>query len=120
MPRIIDNRTSYDQTVRIFDSFYDTEIVVNGNEYDIVNGYLKEVCGNKQTAANFSAMLFKISQETNIDALTLLEKLKGVTSKMQMNKIVAYYLNTFRSKTALYGVSSVLTPNQFIQRNIVL
>ena len=47
MARIIDDRTSTDLTVKIFDDFYSFNMVVNGNEYDIVNGYFKSVCGTK-------------------------------------------------------------------------
>lgn len=120
MPRIIDNRNGIDPTVRIFDSFYNLELAVNGSEYDIVYGYLKEISGNSRTAANLSALLFRIAQESNLDVMYLLDQLKGAANKLQMNKIIAYYLNTFRSKTSLYGVSAVLKPNQTIQRNIVL
>jgi len=120
MPRIVDARNNYDQTVKIFDSFYNIEMVVNGNEYDIVYGYLKDVSGNSKTASNLTAMLFRISNEANLDVMYLLDQLKGVANKLQMNKIIAYYLNTFKSKSSLYGVGAVLKPNQNIQRNIVL
>ena len=40
MARIIDDRTSLDLTVKIFDDFYSFNMVVNGNEYDIVNEIL--------------------------------------------------------------------------------
>lgn len=120
MPKIIDNRNDYDQTVRIFDSFYNVNMVVNGNEYDIVNGYLMEISGNAKTAANLTALLFRISQEANLDVMYLLDQLKGVANKLQINKVIAYYLNSFRSKTSLYGVATVLKPNQSIQRNIVI
>ena len=36
MAKIIDSRSGLDQTVRIFDDFYSFDLVVNGNEYDIV------------------------------------------------------------------------------------
>ena len=40
MPQILDQRTSMDQTVRIFDSFYAITLTIHGNEYDIVRGNL--------------------------------------------------------------------------------
>jgi hypothetical protein len=63
MARIIDDRTSLDLTVKIFDDFYAFNMVVNGNEYDIVNGYFKSVCDTKAIAGNFTAFLFRIAQE---------------------------------------------------------
>ena len=35
MARIIDDRTSFDLTVKIFDDFYSFNMIVNGNEFDI-------------------------------------------------------------------------------------
>ena len=94
MPQILDQRTSMDQTVRIFDSFYAITLTINGNEYDIVRGYFLSICATKNIANNFTAVLFRISQETGIDALDLLDQVKG-NKKMEMNKIFAYYMNSF-------------------------
>ena len=118
MARIIDERTSTDLTVKIFDDFYSFNMIVNGNEYDIVFGYFKTVCDTKNIAANFTAFLFRISQETGIPVLDLLGQIQG-TNKLQMNQIISYYLNSFKSKTSLYGVSTVPQSNQPVARNIV-
>ena len=118
MARIIDDRTSTDLTVKIFDDFYSFNMVVNSNEYDIVNGYFKSVCGTKVIAGNFTAFLFRISQETGIPVLDLLGQIQG-TNKLQMNQVISYYLNSFKSKTSLYGMSTVPQSNQPVARNIV-
>ena len=118
MARIIDSRTSLDKTVRIFDSFYAFDLVVNGDSYDIVYGYFKSVSSSINVAANFTAVLFRISQETKIPVLDLLGYIKG-TTKLEMNQIICYYLNSFKSKTSLYGVSVVPQANQPVARNIV-
>lgn len=107
-----------DLTVKIFDDFYSFNMVVNGNEYDIVNGYFKSVCGTKQIAGNFTAFLFRIAQETGIPVLDLLGQIQG-TNKLQMNQVISYYLNSFKSKTSLYGMSTVPQSNQPVARNIV-
>jgi len=118
MPQILDQRTSMDQTVRIFDSFYAITLTINGNEYDIVRGYFVSICATKNIANNFTAVLFRISQETGIDALDLLDQVKG-KKKMEMNQIFAYYMNSFKSKTSLYGIGIVPKPNLPVARNIV-
>ena len=118
MPQILDQRTSMDQTVRIFDSFYAITLTINGNEYDIVRGYFVSICATKNIANNFTAVLFRISQETGIDALDLLDQVKG-KKKMEMNQIFAYYMNSFKSKTSLYGIGIVPRPNLPVARNIV-
>lgn len=118
MPQILDNRTSLDQTVRIFDSFYSFNTVVGAAEYDIVSSYFVSVCASNNIAANFTAVLFRISQETQIPVIQLLDQIKG-KKKLEMNQILAYYLNSFKSKTSLYGISIVPKSNQPVARNIV-
>jgi hypothetical protein len=118
MAQIIDNRTSTDQTVRIFDSFYSFDTIVNAGEYDIVHSYFISICDTVKIADNFTAALFKIAQETQIYILDLLGQIKG-KSTMELNQIMAYYLNSFKSKTTLYGVSIAPRPNQPVARNII-
>lgn len=110
---------SLDQTVRIFDNFYNFNLVVPSNQYDIVHSYFVETCDTKTIANNFTTFFFKIAQDTGIPATTLLESIKGQT-KLDMNRTIAYYLNSFKSKAALYGISFVPQPNLPIARNIVL
>lgn len=118
MARIIDSRSGLDQTVKIFDEFYSFDLVVNGPEYDIVHSYFVGVCSTKQIAANFTVYLFRIAQETQIPVLELLDYIKGL-DKLKMNNLITYYLNTFKSKTSLYGFGVIPQPNQNVQRNIV-
>jgi pyruvate/2-oxoacid:ferredoxin oxidoreductase alpha subunit len=118
MPQILDNRNNLDQTVKIFDSFYAFNAVVNAVEYDVVYSYFVSVCATANIAGNFTAVLFRIAQETQIPVLQLLDQIKG-TNKMEMNQVLAYYLNSFKSKTSLYGIAIVPKSNQPVSRNIV-
>lgn len=120
MPTILDNRTSLDQTIKIFDSFYSVNMIVDPSKFDIVYGYFTSVCNTKKIAANFTAFLFRIAQETQIDVLDLLEQIQGTDNKLQMTKVLIYYLNSLKSKECLYGVGSTVKPNLPIARNIVI
>jgi hypothetical protein len=120
MARILDTRSHLDSTVRIFDDFYAFDLVVNGNEYDVVHSYFISVCGTKQIADNFTANLFRISQQTQVSVLDLLNYIKGLNNKLEMNTVITYYLNSFKSKTSLYGIGTIPQPNQPVARNIVL
>ena len=119
MPNIIDQRSALDSTVKIFDAFYANTLKVNSDQYDLVYWYFKEVCSSKQIAANFTAVLFRVAQQAGIDVLTLLQQIQGSNSKLNMNQILCYYLNSLKSKTALYGVGLVPLANQPVARNIV-
>jgi hypothetical protein len=109
-----------DQTVLIYDNFYNTNLVVNAADYDVVYSFFKGASSNSQIAGNFTVFLFRIAQEASVNVLELLQTIKGQPNKLQMNKVICYYLNSFKSKTALYGISTVPRPNESVQRNIVL
>jgi len=111
----------YDQTVKIFNNFYTADLVVPANEWDVVYSYFIETSVSKTTASAFASVLFRIAQESGVEVMTLLEDIQGKSSnnKLELSQTMAFYLNLIRSKTALYGVSTVPTPNQTVQRNIL-
>ena len=119
MPRIIDNRTTLEKTVKIFDSFYSVDLVIGTDQYDVVHSYFRSVCETKDIADNFTAVLFRIAQQTDVDVLTLLANIKGSPNKIELNKKMCYYLNSIKSKTSLYGVGVVPRPVESIARNVV-
>lgn len=114
------NYTNYslDQTVRVFDAFYSYDVNVPADEYDIVYSYFSEQMKNKQAAGNFTVSLFRIAQETNIPALTLLAQFQGTTG-VNLDVTLAYYLNQIRSRATMLGVSNPLTPNFYAARNVI-
>ena len=116
----VNNRNVVDRTVVIYDSFYDQTATIDATKYDIVYGFFYEKNDNKRIAANFAAALFRISQETGIDVLSLLNQLKGAPNKLELNKTISYYLNLLKSKTSQYGVARVPAPNVPVARNVVL
>lgn len=120
MPRIIDDRsTSLDRTVQIFDAFYQTNLKVGASQYDIVHGYFTNVCRTRNIADNFTTVLFRISTQTGVDVLVLLDEIKGKTNKLQMNQQICYWLNSLKSKTSLYGISVIPQPVIPVARNVV-
>jgi hypothetical protein len=109
-----------DQTVRIFDNFYSTKLVVPASEYDVVFSFFKGTSKSIIIAENFTSLLFRIAQEGGYSVLSLLEILKGINNELELNKVMCYYLNTFRPRASLYGVGIVPKPNQAVLRNVVL
>ena len=111
--------TNQDSDTRQFDQAYDNTVPISAAEYDIVRSYFKSVSDSDAIANNFTIFLFRIADMTGYYVLTLLDEIKG-KSGLEMNAIMAYYLNSIKSKATLYGVSSSPQPNQAIQRNIVI
>jgi hypothetical protein len=114
------NNTNYniDQTVRVFDSFYQYDVNVPAAEYDIVYSYFRKEMTTALSAGNFTVSLFRIAAETGIPALTLLEEFRG-QSGISLNVQLAYYLNSIRNKATLLGVGVPVQSNQYAARAIV-
>lgn len=116
----ISRKSAADQTVRIFDNFYNTKLVVNAADFDVVYSYFKGVSDNSTIAGNFTSLLFRIAQETGYNVIELLQIIQGQPNKLQMNQVICYYLNSFKSKSSLYGIGNIPKPNEAVQRNVVL
>jgi hypothetical protein len=110
--------TNLDQTVRVFDAFYEYDVNVPAAEYDVVNSYFKSIMTTKLAADNFTVSLFKVSEDTGVPALTLLQAFEGV-SGMNLNVTLAYYLNSIRNRATLLGVGVPVTANFYAARNVV-
>lgn len=114
------NATNFnlDQTVRIYDQFYNYEANIPANEYDVVYSYFRKTMTSTQSAGNFTVSLFQISEGTGIPALTLLQGFQGL-DRVRLNVNLAYYLNQIRNRATLLGVGVPVTPNFYAVRNVV-
>ena len=108
---------SVDLTVRVFDEFYEFAVDVDANEYDVVNSFFESAFGTKDAAANFTATLFRIADQTQTPVLTLLAEIEDM-DKVQLTATLAYYLNNIRSPATLLGINAVTTPNYYAARNV--
>jgi len=115
------NYTNYniDQTVRVFDSFYDYDVNVPAAEYDLVYSFFLRSMSDRTAAGNFTVSLFRVAQNTGIPALTLLQEFEQGTTGMSLNISLAYYLNTIRSRATLLGVGAAVQPNFYAARNVL-
>jgi hypothetical protein len=118
MPSV--NQTNYklDKTVRIFDKFYEFEQIVPVAEYDAVYSFLASKFDTKDAAGNFAVTLFRVSQESGIPVLALLQEIEQYDTP-ELTAVLAYYLNGLTSSATLYGVQSVILPNYYAARNVL-
>ena len=107
-----------DQTVKIYDRFYFYEVDVPAAEYDAVYSFFRSIYGTSEAAGNFTVSLFRISQQSNIPVMDLLQQMQGVNSQAELNLTLAYYLNAIRSPATLLGINAVTTPNYYVARNV--
>jgi aconitase B len=106
-----------DQTVRIFDQFYNYAENVPSSEYDIVLSYFKSVFNTVEQAENFTVSIFRVAQESNTDAITILQQIQG-TAGPQLTASLCYYLNSTRSSSTLLGILTPSSPNYWTARNV--
>jgi hypothetical protein len=106
-----------DQTVRIFDEFYNYAENVPAAEYDIVLSYFNSVFNTVEQAQNFTVSIFRVAQESGVDALTILQEIEGSTGP-QLTANLCYYLNSIRSNATLLGVLQPAIPNFWTARNV--
>jgi hypothetical protein len=106
-----------DQTVRIFDQFYNYAEDVPSAEYDIVLSYFNSVFNTAEQAQNFAVAIFRVAQESGQDALTILAQIQGPNGP-QLTANLCYYLNSVRSNATLLGVLQPTSPNYWTARNV--
>ena len=109
--------TKTDLTVQIFDRFYGYEQQVPVEAYDAVLSYFKSVFKSTEAAGNFTVSLFRVSQQSGIPVMNLLQQFQGQTAP-QINLTLAYYLNGVRSSSTLLGINVPTQSNFYIARNI--
>jgi hypothetical protein len=106
-----------DTTIQIFDRFYGYEQQVPVDAYDAVLSYFKSVFGSVEAAGNFTVSVFRVSRQTGIPVMDLLQQFQG-QSGPEVTLTLAYYLNGIRSSTTLLGVNAPTQPNLYVARNI--
>jgi hypothetical protein len=106
-----------DQTVQIYDKFYDYSANIPAMEYDIVLSFFRSVMTTELAAENFTTSLFRVAEESDTPALTLLQSFEGQNS-VELTLTMAYYLNSIRSPATLLGVLATTTPNYYTARNV--
>lgn len=118
MGSVNESNPQVDQTVKIFDEFYQFAVDADANEYDAVNSYFRSVFDTILAADNFTSVLFRIADQSRIPVLTLLEEIQGL-NEIQLTQTLCYYLNGLRSPTTLLGINATVTPNYYTARNVL-
>ena len=119
MPTLIDApRSQLDNTVRLFDQFYNFDLVIDASQYDIVYSFYYKITQDTAIANNFTGILFRIANITGQNPLSLLDQLRK-TDALNASAILIYYLNSLKSKTTMYGIANLPIPNELVQRNVV-
>ena len=118
MSTVNNTNINTDLTVRVFDNFYKYDVNVPAAEYDIVYSFFRNTMDTATAAGNMTVSLFRVSDQTKIPVLTLLDSMKG-NSGLDLTASMAYYLNNIRSNATLLGVNAQITPNFYAARTVI-
>jgi len=106
-----------DQTVQIFDRFYEYSETVAAQEYDAVYSYMRSQFGTAEAAGNFTVTVFRIAEQSQIPVMDLLQQFQGMNA-VELTLTLSYYLNNLRSASTLLGVNQPVTPNYYVAHNV--
>jgi len=109
--------TNIDQTVRIYDQFYQYSEDIPAAEYDIVWSYFRSVFNTNEQAQNFTVAWFRAAQAAGMSPIDMLQEIQG-QSGPQLNVSLCYYLNSVQSPATMLGVLATTTPNYWAARNV--
>jgi hypothetical protein len=107
-----------DQTVRVFDQFYEFAVEVPADQYDVVYSYFKKVFADNLAAKNFTVTLFQVADYQKRPVLDILAEIQG-QNQLQLTSTLCYYLNNQRSNATLLGVNALVQPNFYAARNVL-
>jgi len=111
-------KNTLEQTVILYDEFYNKTNSASQNDYEIVRTFFLSYGYSDDVANDFTAVFFQILDAYNITQDELLKEFKASGDGVTLSQTVAYYLNGLRSKTTLVGVSVVQQPNYYAARNV--
>jgi hypothetical protein len=111
----INNRL--DQTVRVFDQFYNYDENVPADQYDAVHSFFAAAFNSPDAADNFTVAIFRVSQDSGQNVMNILNTFENQTPP-QITATLCYYLNGIRSPATLLGVLTPTTPNYYTARNV--
>ena len=106
-----------DKTISAFNSFYDFQDIINGEEWDVVYSYMKTKTTSDASAQNLSLAIFKISADNNFQPLDVLNQIKGLGS-LELTASLSYFLNSVRNETTYLAVGQSVVPVLAAARNV--
>lgn len=115
LPKTInDNNTG-----AFFSGYYQTNLPVNGQQYDaVLTFFLKKTTGNRVAAEALTASIITIAQNRGIDPLSLVDEFKRYNDNESFKASLVALLNSDRRSTSKLGYTVMPESNPNIVRNI--
>jgi hypothetical protein len=119
MNNTLNDIVSMDVNTSIQNKASTPQAIPAGAEYDYVVSFFESVMKDRFAAESFTQSVYEISRITDTSVLSIMQTFDG-QDLMTLTMTMALYLNSIRSQTTLLGVQSVVKPNYYAGRNVVI
>lgn len=88
------------------------------DEYQYILSFFTKIMKDSHAASTFTDSLYEVATATQTNVLVLFESIKG-KNEIELNRVMAYYMNALRSPATLLGVQNLVRPNFYAGRNVL-
>jgi hypothetical protein len=110
--------SSSNATVKFFNNYYQSPIELNSATLTAIIGFFESRGFGSDAAESVAIILVSQAKRDNLNAYEILNTLSGFTA-IHLSSVVGEILNYNRFKTSNLGVTSIPSPADEIQRNIL-
>jgi len=111
--------TNNSDTDAFFKGYYQTNLPVNGQQYDaVLTFFLKKTSGNRVAAEALTASVLTIAQSRGINPLSFIDEFKRYNENDSFKAALLALLNSDRRPTSKLGYSVTPGANPNVVRNI--
>lgn len=106
-------------TTNFFNGYYDQQLTISKENYDVVQAFFLGETNNKDAADALTSMVITISSFNRINPMSIIENLRGLTG-LNLTKTLTVLFNSTRRNSSYLGYTQVRQTNMFVMRNIVV
>ena len=113
------NSSGTNNTTRFFNNYFIPVYTVSSDTNDAIVSYFEEQTGSLDSAKLLAQTVINTAQAQRQDPLAILNEFQKLPT-VQVNAILALYLNSTRVNTSLLGIKNTPKTNQYITRTILV
>ena len=112
------NSSGTNNTTRFFNNYFIPQYTVSSDTNDAIVSYFEQQTGSLESARLLAQTVINTAQAQRQDPLAILNEFQKLPT-VQVNAILALYLNSTRVNTSLLGIKNTPSPNRYITRTIL-
>jgi len=114
------SKTTNDAKVEgFFEGYYNKNISVSGQEFDVVlTFFLKKTGGDKIAAEALTSSIMVLALNRGLSPVGIIEDFKKINDNQSFKAALVALLNSDRRATSKLGYAAIPEPNQYVVRNV--